>query len=1205
MKNLFKSLLAFVAGAVIIAACNPEEQPEVPAGTKISVDLTNIANLPARNVPAVTVQVTADGEWLATTPSWITIDPSHATKSTAVTITVADNVDADGNLQGPREGKITLSLVDAEVSAEILVAQDGNADLDTRRTYVKVTEITSGKAYLLVAQKAENTYVVPVLFGPTGTYGYPKVKEVTLESDGSIKMEDASYGLIFTDAGRDAAYTIQQPDGRFIWHQGGYNTWSCAADPTEGNLWKLDHVYDDGTVRICDTDAAGILQYGHGGYDSYAAYGDLDETSILPWLYEDTKAAEIDDSKCFFPSTSVKVAADSVKATFAVTANIPWELTKTEGDWITDFTPKSGSADATITVTFPANTADGAEARTAKFHLASTDGKKTADLTLTQASPAVLTFADIIPTLTTEATSTGAKNALIVAGANKRFILNDGTALMFAYYSKTDIAIGDKVDLSGDAMLYDGCPEWKDPIMSVTSSKNEVKHPEPVVLDEDALAEYEKAPSIKYVEVQVIYDGKNKTVGSHVIYTHAASDVTFEKEKTYKLTGYAIGYSASYKNVSLVVTSCEEVKVEYSKFELSEASAEVEAAAGTKTFKVVADDNVGWTVALPADVTGARLAIAGVEDGSLSAKGTKDVTITYAENKAAGPVEYKVTVTAAADAVVENKTLVYALTQKAPEGSVALTFQWAEGTDVADTVAFDRAEPYKYVVDADEAVEYEVAIAGGNGTLLVKDTDFTIVNDTIFVTLPKNTLNGYKAWAVTVTTANENAETKSLEATLVQGPYEYSDLAEFNAAVIAAGDTESTYIVDISAGVEITKISGKNVFAQNSTGGVLLYGTGLEDKGMDKNGGHTIKGKFTVKAKAFKGLPEVTAVVGQSADATIGVWGGKYPCFEWVNGVKLTIAEIERNYAKYVNAKCKIANVEVTKAFGATKAGEIKDATGKIAIYNYSTDLTVDITPGSKAEYTVVWPTVYNAHQLGLYEASRFKVTSLAGQIVMPKTLSVVKDAEGTSLGAKSTYGGTITYVSSDVAKATVSDAGVVTGVAAGTATITASVPATTVSFLGATIPVTEATATCEVTVTNEAPAPEKKVTWDLTTASYAGATADVVRWTSDQASMSLEKGSSSTAANNYLGGSGSYTHTRVYKDQTLTINPVGVTMTSIVITSTANDYAKTFNTSTWTNATTTVDGTAVTVTPTDGTKAVVVKFSAATRATEITVKYE
>ena len=1391
MKNLFKSLLLFVAGAAFAVACGPDQPINVPAGTVISVDLTQeqLANLPARNVPAITFNVTSDGEWLATTPSWITIDPSHATGSTSVTITVADNVDAEGNLQGPRSGKVTLSLVDAEVSVEVTILQLGDESLDTRRTYVKVTEVTSGKAYLLVVKKTDDSYVIPILFGPTGTYGYPKPKTVTLEADGSIQMEDASNGLIFTDGGRDAAYKIQQPDGRYIWHQSGFNTWSCGDDPTEGYLWKIDHVFEDGTVRICDVDSGGILQYGNGGYDSFAAYASTDATSILPWLYEDTKAAEIDDSKCYFPSTSVKVAADSTKATFEVSANIPWELTKTEGDWITDFTPKSGSADATITVTFAANTADGAEAREAKFHLASTDGKKTSDLTLTQASPAVLTFADIIPTLTAEATTTGAKNALIVAAANKRFILNDGTAYMFAYYSGTDCAAGDKVDISGDAMIYDGCPEWNKPVMSVVSHNNEIKHPEAVVIDEAALAAYEKAPEIKYIEVEVFYDGKNKLVGEHVIYTHAAADVTFEKDKTYKITGYAIGYSSSYKNTSVVVTACEEVAVEYDQFELSEAEADAEPAAGSKTFKVVAADNVGWTVSLPADAT-AKLAIAGVEDGSLSAKGTKDVTITYPENTSESPVKHVVTVAAAADANVAHKTLTYTLTQASPkvstfaeviageagdysskgalvvavggtntvvydktaymfiydknkvskvgdvvdlsgavttyngcpewnnptikvvssnnevahpealvlneaaydayvespvieyavvegvrdgynikvadgklvnvyannatmtagktykvygytigyyaknkvinfvltsyeevapeyakfelsatsaeveaaagantfqvvaddnvawslaidptatitieglepnvfassgtknvtinytanesaapvnyvvtistratvehptltytltqkgkEGVETLKFEWRTEADTLVNVAFNAEGAAHWYVDADPAVEYTFQVLAGNGSVYTESGDGITIEKAaghVAINYAKNTANAQKIWVINATTTNENVANKTLTAKLVQGAYEYSDLAEFNAAVIAAGETENTYIVDITAGVEITKITGKNVFAQNSTGGVLLYGTGLESKGMDANGGHTIKGKFTVKAKAYKGLPEITGIVAQSEDATVGVWGGNYPCFEWkdyTNKVRWTIADIEANYAKFVNAKCKITNVEVTKAFGATKAGEIKDASGSLAIYNYSTDLTVNVPVGAKAEYAIVWPTVYNNHQLGFYKASQLKVTSIPGEIVMPKTLSVVKDAEGTSLEAKATYGGTITFESSDETKVTVTSEGVVTGVAAGTATITASVPATTVSFLGSNIPVTAATATCEVTVTTEAVV-EPTYAWTSSSLGLIGAD-DVfvfVCTTSDGSTYALsnDKGTSS-----------------------------------------------------------------------------------------------
>ena len=304
---------------------------------------------------------------------------------------------------------------------------------------------------------------------------------------------------------------------------------------------------------------------------------------------------------------------------------------------------------------------------------------------------------------------------------------------------------------------------------------------------------------------------------------------------------------------------------------------------------------------------------------------------------------------------------------------------------------------------------------------------------------------------VTATTT-ANVEKPTLTAILIQGAYEYTDLAKLNADIIAAGDNEVERIVDLSAGVEITKISGKNVFAQNSTGGVLLYGTGLESKGMDANGGNAIVGKFVVKTKAFKGLPEITGVVSQSADAKIGAWSGQYPYFT------RTIAQIEGEYAKYVNAKCKIVNVEVTKAFGQTKTGEIKDASGSLAIYNYSTDLTEDIPVGAKAEYAIVWPTVYNTHQLGFYKASQFKLTSCPGIVTVDKTKTIALGGDPVAIGATTNSTGALSYTSSDEAVVTVSDAGLLTAVAAGTATITVNVAADGKYLAG--------TAECAVTVT-------------------------------------------------------------------------------------------------------------------------------------------
>ena len=131
-------------------------------------------------------------------------------------------------------------------------------------------------------------------------------------------------------------------------------------------------------------------------------------------------------------------------------------------------------------------------------------------------------------------------------------------------------------------------------------------------------------------------------------------------------------------------------------------------------------------------------------------------------------------------------------------------------------------------------------------------------------------------------------------------------------------------------------------------------------------------------------------------------------------------------------------------------------------------------------------------------------------------------------------------------------------------------------------------------------------VEWDLSKASYDdNATADKVTWSSDFVSMVLTKGSSQTSANNYLGGSNYYTHTRVYKDQVLTWTPAqDITISSIVITSTASSYTSGLKDGTWTNGSATSSETTITVTPTAGTSAVSCVIKAAARATKVVVTY-
>ncbi len=134
-------------------------------------------------------------------------------------------------------------------------------------------------------------------------------------------------------------------------------------------------------------------------------------------------------------------------------------------------------------------------------------------------------------------------------------------------------------------------------------------------------------------------------------------------------------------------------------------------------------------------------------------------------------------------------------------------------------------------------------------------------------------------------------------------------------------------------------------------------------------------------------------------------------------------------------------------------------------------------------------------------------------------------------------------------------------------------------------------------------PEPEN-VTWDLTTNSYASASTTEVQWTSQFVNMTLVKGTSSTNANNFLGGNGNE-HTRFYKDQVLSIAPVqGFAISSIVITGVSGHVAG-FTGNAWTNATATASSNIITITPNNGDNPCSVAFSVACYATQVLVYYK
>ncbi len=140
-----------------------------------------------------------------------------------------------------------------------------------KSTYKKVTAITSGKQYLLVADgKAAKVN--------TGTYGYLNVDDVT-DNNGIIEAADDN---AFTISSATGGYTIQMSNGNYLYQTGTYNSFNFSSTAVEGSVFTITFEAN-GSAKITNVSVNKYLQYSS-QYTSYGSYST--ETGTMPTLYE-------------------------------------------------------------------------------------------------------------------------------------------------------------------------------------------------------------------------------------------------------------------------------------------------------------------------------------------------------------------------------------------------------------------------------------------------------------------------------------------------------------------------------------------------------------------------------------------------------------------------------------------------------------------------------------------------------------------------------------------------------------------------------------------------------------------------------------------------------------------------------------------------------------------------------------------------------
>lgn len=235
------------------------------------------APLPALASPTISATVAESNDAINVT--WT--DVENAT-SYVVSCTGQEDVTVAPGVQTATFSDLAYGTYSVKVTA---VADGYNAGVSTAVSldvagsdpllvFKKVTTVTSGKSYLIVAESANKT-ATPI----TSNYGYMQVVDVTI-SEETIEMPDQTNAYVITAV--DGGYTILQSDNRYLYQTGSYDSFNVSASPSSGHIWTIEP-QDDGTFKITNNSVSKYIQY-RTNYTSYGSYSGV--SGVMPCLYE-------------------------------------------------------------------------------------------------------------------------------------------------------------------------------------------------------------------------------------------------------------------------------------------------------------------------------------------------------------------------------------------------------------------------------------------------------------------------------------------------------------------------------------------------------------------------------------------------------------------------------------------------------------------------------------------------------------------------------------------------------------------------------------------------------------------------------------------------------------------------------------------------------------------------------------------------------
>ncbi len=775
---------------------------------------------------------------------------------------------------------------------------------------------------------------------------------------------------------------------------------------------------------------------------------------------------------------------------------------------------------------------------------------------------------------------------LVVAKYARGIMLAENGSYLLAFNNAGVTGeVGDIVTVSGKVGEYAGLKQIASPEVTVVSSDNEVVLPEPKVLetlDEYASDQVELIQFTGTLAVSGNYFNVNVTGSTRkgsIQYPLDAEELKALDKKPITATGFFTGITGNGSYVNMMSTSVEEAAVNV--FEVTPQQINVDATVTTAEINVTG--NVDWT-AEPSEGAFVDKA-SGSGDGVITVsfpantdpENTKEYTV-FVRTEATGVNdEFEVSITQAkADAAgVSTVTIDFsaqgyengAEVTEVSENGVTVTFDKGTGTNVPKYYSTGTAvrtyggNTFTVNADGKTIVSIEITFSSGEGSNAIT-TDVPTYDEPTWtgeagsVTFTVGGTSGHRRIkAITVKYSGEAAPAATLESIAVSGQtttYTVGDTFEFDGTVTATysdGSTKKVSPTSVSS-PDMTTAGKKEVTVSYTEGTVTKTASYEITVNEPVSGGNTVSMTMTEYVEAnnctvsagtdvtmYKTLQLNPSVrMSTTGDDNCGSFWTAGDVKQWrlyqnKNGnVIVSVAE-----------GCELKSVKLT--YVVTNTGVLVDAAN-----NQVASDAVQTVSGSSVTYTVgntgtatngqVRITAVEVVYTG--EGTTFPTepdqpTEITTTISMVGSQAVYV-GESFELNATSNVeGAVITYESEDPSIATVSAAGVVTGVAEGTVKVYARIAAVEGQY-------TAAERYCNVTVSTKPVETDGTVVFDKT---FLAANKDGSK---DKVSY--------TNSTDY--GTTAVTELRIYKGKEFVVSvEEGYNITSIKMTCTASGTAK------------------------------------------------